>query len=172
MGPIYWHSPDPRAIIPIDAFHVSRSLRQVLRRRVFVVTFNTSFERVIRACAERPETWISEEIIRIYTELHRRGYAHSLETWRAGALVGGLYGVSIGAAFFGESMFSREPNASKFALVALVKRLKEQGFVLLDSQFMNEHLRQFGAVEVPREEYLRLLHGAIQFQCVFHPPSP
>lgn len=170
-GPIYWYSPDPRAIIPLDGFHVSRSLRQILRRRIFAVTFDTAFEEVIRACSDRPQTWISDEIICVYTELHRLGHAHSLETWRAGALVGGLYGVSIRGAFFGESMFSREPNASKIALVALVEHLRERGFKLLDSQFMNEHLRQFGAAEVPREEYLQLLQGAIRFQCMFHPPS-
>lgn len=170
-GPIYWYSPDPRAIIPLDGFHVSRSLRQVLRRRIFTVTVDTAFEEVMRACSDRPQTWISDEIICVYTDLHRLGHAHSLETWRAGALAGGLYGVSIGGAFFGESMFSREPNASKVALVALVERLRERGFKLLDSQFMNEHLRQFGAAEVPRDEYLLLLQRAIRVQCVFHPTS-
>ena len=160
-GVISWYSPDPRAIIPLDAFKISRSLKQVLARKVFDIKINTSFETVIGMCAERNETWISEEIKTAYNDLHFRGFAHSVESWQSGKLVGGLYGVSIGGAFFGESMFSTLPNASKVALVHLVERLRRQGFLLLDTQFMNEHLRQFGAIEIPRQEYLSLLANAL-----------
>lgn len=162
-GPISWYSPDPRAIIPLDTFNVPRSLRRRLGRADITCTVNGAFERVIRACAERgsfSDSWISDEIIGVYTDLHRRGMAHSVETWNKGVLVGGLYGVALGAAFFGESMFSRESDASKFALVHLVQRLRILGFLLLDTQIMNDHVRQFGAVEIPRATYLELLTRA------------
>jgi leucyl/phenylalanyl-tRNA--protein transferase len=166
-GGISWYSPDPRAIIPLDAFHVPRSLRRLIRRGLFAVTADRAFEEVMRACADRPETWISEEIIRVYGGLHAMSHAHSIEVWRGRALLGGLYGVSLGGAFFGESMFSREPNASKVALVALVNRLREKGYLLLDSQFMNDHLRQFGTAEIPRTEYLWLLARALEVRTSF-----
>jgi len=166
-GPIEWYSPDPRAIIPLDGLHVSRSLRRTLKRNVFTVRINTAFESVIRACAGRAETWISEEIIAAYTELHHRGFAHSVESWHDEQLVGGLYGVAIGGAFFGESMFSRMTDASKVALVHLVERLKRRGFTLLDTQFMTEHLRALGAIELPRRSYLRLLSKALTINTSF-----
>lgn len=162
-GTIQWFSPDPRAIIPLEGFVVSRSLRQARRRGQFEIRVNSAFEAVIRACAQREEeTWISEEIIAGYTRLHELGWAHSVESWREGELAGGLYGVAVGGAFFGESMFHRQTDASKIALVALVERMRERGFVLLDIQFMTEHLARFGAVEIPRREYLRRLETAIR----------
>ena len=166
-GQIGWYSPDPRAIIPLDAFRISRSLKQLLAKGTFEVKVNYAFKEVIRSCSDREETWISGEIIQAYGDLHRKGFAHSVETWQNGVLVGGLYGVAIGGAFFGESMFSSKPNASKVALVHLVKRLKERGFRLLDSQFMNEHVRQFGAIEIPRESYLVLLANALATDAAF-----
>ena len=161
-GPIHWYAPDPRAVMPLDAFHVPRSLRQVVRKGTFEVTIDVDFPAVIGACAEREETWISAVIERAYTELHRLGLAHSVETWREGRLAGGLYGVGLGGAFFGESMFSRETDASKVALVALVERLRSRGFVLLDTQFLTPHLARFGAVEIPRRQYERRLAEAIR----------
>lgn len=163
-GPISWHSPDPRAIIPLEDFNVPRSLRREMKRSACAITIDRAFEQVIAECAERrfpDDTWISADIVRVYTELYRTGIAHSLETWQDGRLVGGLYGVALGGAFFGESMFSRVPNASKFALVSLVGRLNARGYRLLDTQIMNEHIRQFGAVDIPRERYLRLLADAL-----------
>lgn len=160
-GGISWFSPDPRGVIPLDRFHVPRSLKQVLRSNIFETRVDTVFAQVIRRCADREETWISGEIIDTYTELHTRGFAHSVETWRSGRLVGGLYGVSLGRAFFGESMFSDESSASKVALVRLVEMLKGRSFLLLDTQFINDHLRQFGAVEIPRPRYLRMVAEAI-----------
>lgn len=166
-GSISWYSPDPRAIIPLTTFKISRSLRQVVRKRVFEIKVDTSFQEVIRACARREETWISAEIIRVYEALHVQGLAHSIEAWQGPDLVGGLYGVVIGGAFFGESMFSRVSNASKVALVHLVRLLKEQGFRLLDTQFMNVHLKQFGACEIPRTMYLKALHSALVVNAEF-----
>ena len=159
---IRWYAPDPRAIIPLDAFHVPRSLRQTIRKGIFEVTVNADFPGVIRACAERgEETWISREIERAYTELHALGLAHSVECWKEERLVGGLYGAALGGAFFGESMFSRETDASKVALVALVERLQARGFTLLDVQYLTPHLARFGAVEISRAEYERRLAGAL-----------
>ncbi|MER3523536.1 MAG: leucyl/phenylalanyl-tRNA--protein transferase [Ignavibacteria bacterium] len=166
-GPIEWHSPDPRAIIPLDGLRVSRSLRRTLRKKLFEVRIDTEFEAVMQGCADREETWISEEIIAAYTTLHKLGYAHSVETWQNDRLVGGLYGVAIGGAFFGESMFSRAPDASKVALVHLVQRLKERGFALLDTQFLTEHLRSMGAREISRARYLSLLADAIAIKTSF-----
>ena len=166
-GPIWWYSPDPRAVIPLDGFKISRSLRQRVRKGTYEIRFDTAFEAVIKACADRKETWISDEIIRGYTGLHRDGFAHSVESWRQGILAGGLYGVSIGGAFFGESMFSHETDASKVALVALVEHLRTHGFLLLDSQFINEHIRQFGTIEIPRVEYLRRLRVALKVETNF-----
>jgi leucyl/phenylalanyl-tRNA--protein transferase len=168
-GSIGWFSPDPRGIIPLDAFHIPSRLARVIRRGRFEVAIDRAFEEVMRACAEREDegTWISEEIVQCYVALHRLGLAHSVETWREGRLVGGLYGVHIGSAFFGESMFHRETDASKVALAALVDRLRRRNFSLLDVQWVNPHLKQFGAVEVGREAYLRLLKTAVAREAVF-----
>ena len=162
---IFWVEPRRRGVLPLDAFHVPRSLKKVLRTGRFHVTVDRAFERVIRACAEpapgRLRTWLNDELIDAYCDLAAAGHAHSVETWHADSLVGGLYGVSMGAAFFGESMFSKQSDASKVALVHLVERLKSRGFKLLDSQFMTEHLRQFGGIEIDRESYRRQLRDAL-----------
>ena len=169
-GSISWYSPDPRAIIPLTRFNVPRSLRREMKRSACTITVDRTFDQVIRECAEEryPDgTWISGDIIRVYTELHVMGVAHSVETWLEGKLVGGLYGVALGGAFFGESMFSRIPSGSKFALVSLVGRLQARGYRLLDTQIMNEHIRQFGAVEIPRDLYLALLSEALSLSIRF-----
>lgn len=164
---IYWYSPDPRAIIPLNEFKISRSLKQVIKKRIFEIRINVEFENVIEACADRKETWISQEIIKSYVNLHKLGYAHSVETWYKDKLVGGLYGVALGSAFFGESMFSRMKNASKVALVALVDILRKNNFILLDTQYITPHLKRFGAIEIDREEYLKILNDAIKKQNKF-----
>ena len=169
-GRIDYYSPDPRAILPLDAFHVPRSLARVARSGVFELRSDTAFETVIRTCAEsrpeRRETWLDERLVRAYVELHVRGFAHSVEAWREGRLVGGLYGVSLGAAFFGESMFSRPEaggrDSSKLCLVTLVEWLRAGSFRLLDTQFRTPHLARFGCVEIPRERYLELLQEALE----------
>jgi leucyl/phenylalanyl-tRNA--protein transferase len=166
-GDITWYSPDPRAILPLDKFRVPRSLRQRIRKNPFDIRVDTAFETVMRLCASREETWISAEIIGVYTQLHRAGYAHSVEAWDGGRLVGGLYGVALGGAFFGESMFSTMADASKVALVSLVERLRTRGFVLLDTQFTTEHLGHFGVVEITRSEYLTELEGALGREATF-----
>ena len=167
-GAIHWFAPDPRAVIELHGLRISRSLRAVLRRETFRVTINTCFEEVMRACADRDEgTWISDEIFEAYTGLHGLGYAHSVEAWQDDELVGGLYGVSIGGAFFGESMFHQVADASKVALVNLVERMRARELILLDIQFMTPHLRSLGATEIPRVEYERRLEGAIRKSCVF-----
>ena len=166
-GEIGWFSPDPRGIIPIDGFHVPHGLLRTVKKKRYEVRINSAFESVMRACADRSETWISEEIIASYINLHRLGFAHSVETWFNEELVGGLYGVSIAGAFFGESMFHTMTDASKVALFALVERLRDRGFRLLDSQYVTGHLKTFGAVEIPRPEYMRLLKQAIALDCKF-----
>ncbi len=166
-GAIQWYEPKQRAIFPLDGLKISRSLRQSLNSRVFTVRFNSAFETVMRRCADREETWISEEIVQSYCELQRRGFAYSVETWHGEELAGGLYGVALGGAFFGESMFSRMRDASKVALVALVRRLVERQFVLLDAQFMTPHLESLGAVEIPQREYLKRLQRALLLQRSF-----
>lgn len=167
-GALHWLAPDPRAILEFDRLIVSRSLRSAVRRGIFAVTFDQAFREVIRACADRPEgTWISEEITAAYTLLHRHGFAHSVETWKDGALAGGLYGVAIGGAFFGESMFHHVTDASKIALVHLVQRLQGRGYTLLDVQFMTDHLCRLGASEISREEYETRLVAAIERGCRF-----
>jgi leucyl/phenylalanyl-tRNA--protein transferase len=163
-GTIFWYEPDPRAIIPLNTFHVPHSLARAIRRGGFEVRIDTAFRTVIKACAEpapgRQITWISPEIIEAYNELHTLGFAHSVEIWIDGQLVGGLYGVALGGLFAGESMFSWVKDSSKIALVHLVERLRRGGFCLLDTQFMTEHLRRFGAIEIPRDEYqVRLAHA-------------
>lgn len=171
VGRLHWLAPDPRAVIELGAFRVSRSLRAVVRRGVFDVTVNRAFDDVIAGCADRPEgTWISADIKRAYHALHRLGYAHSVEAWGEGVLAGGLYGVALGGAFFGESMFHLVTDASKVALVRLVERLRERRFVLLDVQFMTEHLRGFGAVEIPKTVYERRLHQATRLSRTFVDP--
>lgn len=162
-GDIGWFSPDPRAIIPLDdRFHVPHGLRRVLKKHTFQVTFDADFGSVIRECGRqrREGTWISREIVAAYENLHRVGHAHSVEIWQDEKLAGGLYGVHIGGAFFGESMFHRVTDASKIALVALVDHLRRQGFVLLDTQWVTPHLERFGACEIARDDYMKLLGEA------------
>ncbi len=164
-GTLYWYSPDPRAIIPIDTYKPSKSLRPILNKSYFEIRINHDFKGVMRGCASPREgdeaTWISEEIISAYTELHHLGFAHSVETYLENQLVGGLYGVSIGAAFFGESMFHTVSNASKVAFHYLIEILKKRGFELLDTQFINDNVRRYGAIEIPKSEYVRLLKRAV-----------
>jgi leucyl/phenylalanyl-tRNA--protein transferase len=169
---LHWIDPDMRGVLPLDGLHVPRKLRAKIRRGLFEVRCNTAFEDVIQGCAEpaenRPDTWINPVIERLYNELFEMGFAHSVDCWQDGELVGGLYGVSLGAAFFGESMFSRVTDASKVALVHLVLRLKKGGFQLLDTQFTTPHLSRFGAEEIPREDYRRLLTKAVSAQAEFY----
>jgi leucyl/phenylalanyl-tRNA--protein transferase len=169
---IHWIEPRRRGVIPLDRFHEPRSLRKVIRQGRFAVRINADFPGVIAGCAEvrpsRPRTWLNDELIGLYCELHRMGYAHSVETWLGERLVGGVYGVSLGAAFFGESMFSRATNASKVALVELMRRLRAGRYLLLDTQFVTDHLRQFGAIEISLASYRRQLKRAIAAQAVFH----
>jgi leucyl/phenylalanyl-tRNA--protein transferase len=168
-GHIGWFAPDPRALIPLDdRFHVPHGLKRTLRKPGFEITIDTDFERVIRACATaHGDTWISKEIIVNYCELHRLGYAHSIEVRSQSQLAGGLYGVAIGGAFFGESMFHYATDASKCALVALVERLRRGNFTLLDTQWMTPHLEQFGAFQIPKEDYLSLLDQALSVERTF-----
>lgn len=157
-GEILWFSPTRRGIIPLDdRFHVPRGLKKALRKNAFEIRFNTAFREVMLGCAERDGTWIDGAIVESYCALHELGQAHSVECWDADGLQGGLYGVALGKAFFGESMFSRKTDASKIALVALVERLRERGFGLLDTQWMTDHLRTFGGLEIEKSEYLALL---------------
>ncbi|MCJ2873177.1 MULTISPECIES: leucyl/phenylalanyl-tRNA--protein transferase [Agrobacterium] len=162
---LFWVEPEVRGIIPLNSFHISKSLAKAMRKKPFDIRFNTAFEAVMSGCAaeapDRPSTWINATIRRLYSELHQIGHAHSVEAWEGKELVGGLYGVSLGAAFFGESMFSRRTNASKICLVHLVERLKASGFVLLDTQFTTEHLKTFGAIDVPKLEYAKMLDVAV-----------
>jgi leucyl/phenylalanyl-tRNA--protein transferase len=158
---VYWVEPKKRAIIPLDGFHMSKSLRKTIRNDMFEMKRDTAFREVVRRCAGREETWINDEIEESYTILHKQGHAHSVECWQEGELVGGLYGVKLGGAFFGESMFSARTDASKVALAWLVARLIVGGFKLLDCQFMTEHLRSLGAVEVRQKDYLKVLETAL-----------
>jgi leucyl/phenylalanyl-tRNA--protein transferase len=163
---VLWFRPDPRAIVPLDGFHISRSLARTLRRGRFEIRFNTDFEGVMRGCADRPEgTWISGRFVDVYGALHRAGKAHSVEAWRGGRLVGGTYGLALGGAFMAESMFHRETDASKVALAALVTRLRERDFILLDVQYVTPHLKSLGAVEITRREYERRLERALGLPC-------
>ena len=160
-GEIGWFSPDPRGVIPLDEFHIPHGLRRTLKKTPFEIRIDTAFSDVMKGCADRRTTWISREIVTSYEKLFELGYAHSVEAWRGDNLVGGLYGISIGGAFFGESMFSRETDASKVALVGLINRLCERNFQLLDTQWTTDHLAQFGCREIPRYEYLRQLNRAL-----------
>lgn len=158
---VFWLDLSRRGILPLDGFHVSRSLARSFARGGFEIAIDRDFDGVVAGCAERPETWINAEIFRLYGALHRRGAAHSVEVWAAGRLVGGVYGVTLGAAFFGESMFSRTRDASKFALVALIARLRSGGFTLFDTQFVTDHLVRLGAIEIERAEYHARLGDAL-----------
>ena len=167
-----WFDPDPRGILPLDAFHVPQRLARTIKAKRYSVTADADFASVIAGCGEatndRPKTWINSRIAELCIELHQMGYAHSVEVWDGLELVGGLYGIALGGAFFGESMFSRDRDASKVALVHLVARLRHCGFVLLDTQFTTPHLAQFGAVEIPRKEYRRRLTEALRIEAGFH----
>ncbi|MFN3781259.1 MAG: leucyl/phenylalanyl-tRNA--protein transferase [Candidatus Kapaibacteriota bacterium] len=158
---IEWYSPNPRAIFPIEKIKPSHSTKKILKKGIFEVRFDTCFERVIIECSNRPDSWINDVIINSYINLHNLGFAHSVESFQDGKLVGGLYGVAIGAAFFGESMFSLVSNASKVAFYHLIEHLKKKGFVLLDSQFINKHTKLLGAIEIPRTQYLKILKYAV-----------
>jgi leucyl/phenylalanyl-tRNA--protein transferase len=162
-GEILWFSPERRGLIPLDSrFRIPHGLRRTLKRGLFEVRWNTAFREVMLACAERKETWIDEVILESYCALHEEGFAHSVECWDADGLQGGLYGVALAGVFFGESMFHRKTDASKVALVALVETLREKNFHLLDTQWMTDHLRQFGGYELPRREYLAQLQAALE----------
>ena len=173
---LFWVDPRRRGILPLDAFHVPKRLRRVVRQGEFEIRCDSAFEQVIRGCAEatekRPNTWINDEIVRLYAGLFARGAAHSVESWHRDVLVGGLYGVAIGAAFFGESMFSRVTDASKVALVHLAARLRLGGYLLLDTQFLTPHLAQFGGVEITRACYHRLLAEALAYRASFPAALP
>jgi leucyl/phenylalanyl-tRNA--protein transferase len=162
---LFWVEPELRGIIPLDDFHVSKSLAKTIRRAPFDIRYDTAFEQVMEGCAapapDRPTTWINAKIRSLYATLHSMGHAHCVEAWEGDELIGGLYGVSLGSAFFGESMFSRRTDASKICLVHLVQRLRKQGFVLLDTQFTTEHLKHFGAIDVPKARYEKMLARAI-----------
>lgn len=160
-GSIRCFSPDPRGIIPLEAFHLPHGARKTVRDTAWKIRTDTAFKRVIRACAGREETWIDESIVCSYLALHEAGHAHSVEVWRDGSLAGGLYGVRLGAAFFGESMFSIHSGASKVALAYLVEKLRANGFLLLDTQWITSHLERFGACSIPRKRYLKLLEHAV-----------
>ncbi len=168
---VYWYAPDPRAIIPFEDFHVSKTLRRTVRKELFDIRFDTAFEDVMRACAEPrgdgEGTWISDGILQAYVDLHELGFAHSVEAWQDGELVGGLYGVALQGLFAGESMFHRVSDASKVCMVHLVRHLEERGFVLHDTQFMTPHLERFGAKEIPRYEYEALLRDALEVDAKF-----
>lgn len=174
-GALYWYSPDPRAIIPIETYKPPKSLRPLINKQYFDIRYNTDFEGVMRGCAvarfESDDTWISEEIIEAYTGLNKMGLAHSVEAFLNNKLVGGLYGVAFGAAFFGESMFYTEPNASKVAFHFLIQTLKNQGYELLDTQFINDNVRRFGAIEIPKVQYFNLLRKATAKKAHFIEPE-
>jgi leucyl/phenylalanyl-tRNA---protein transferase len=166
-GVINWYLPDVRTIIPLDNYNVPRSTRKEIEEQNFEIKFDNDFEGVLAGCADRESTWISDDLKSAYRRLKKRGHIHTVETWKDGKLIGGLYGVTFRGAFFGESMFSKVSQASKVALVALLKHLKEKDFVLLDVQYMTEHLRMFGADEISFEEYTKLLHKAYAKECEF-----
>ena len=166
-GAIEWFSPDPRGVLPLDRFHAPNALARLLKKEVFQIRINVSFTEVMRRCAQRDETWINDEIIASYTRLHQLGHAHSVEAWLDGQLVGGLYGVALGGAFFGESMFHEVTDASKVALAGLVDRLRARHFILLDTQWLTPHLARFGGTEISRRHYMHLLGRALALRCTF-----
>ncbi|MGQ9819901.1 MAG: leucyl/phenylalanyl-tRNA--protein transferase [Candidatus Kapaibacteriales bacterium] len=165
-GPIHWYSPDPRAVFFIKDIKIPRTVRQLMRRKVFEIRFDYSFERTILECAKREDTWISDTIINSYINLHHLGYAHSVEAYQNEEFAGGLYGVALGAIFFGESMVSKVSNSSKVAFFHLVEHLRNRNFILIDSQFINPHTARLGAIEIPRETYLQILKSAIEMKDV------
>ncbi len=167
-GKINWYEPEKRAILPLYGLRISRNLNRRIKHKTYSVTFDKSFREVITNCSKRTTTWISDEIIESYQNLFSLGYVHSVETWKRKKLVGGLYGVSIGGAFFGESMFSVEVDASKVALVKLVEHLNKKNFILVDCQFMTSHLKSLGAIDIPKTEYLTLLSRAINLSTNFN----
>lgn len=167
-GSIRCFSPDPRTIIPLDDFHIPHGTKKTLKDPAWEIRIDTVFEEVMRSCGEREETWINEQLVQSYVALHQAGWAHSLEVWREGKLAGGLYGVRLGAAFFGESMFHRHTGASKVALVTLVQKLRDGGFQLLDTQWTTPHLQKFGAREISRKSYLAQLAKSIRQKADFH----
>ncbi|GLV59650.1 leucyl/phenylalanyl-tRNA--protein transferase [Dictyobacter sp. S3.2.2.5] len=164
-GKVDWYAPDPRAILEHQNLHVSHSLRATIRKRIYTIRTDSAFEEVMHGCAQREETWINKEFIKTYVYLHRCGLAHSIEAWQEGRLVGGLYGVALGGAFMGESMFSRARDASKVCLVALTQHLQRHGYILHDTQFTTPHLITLGVTEIPRREYERRLRQALQLRC-------
>ena len=168
---IHWIDPKRRGVIPLDQFHISRSLRQRILHSNYTIRTDSDFSGVVQGCAEREETWINGDIFALYLALHEAGYAHSLEVWEADELIGGVYGVTLGAAFFGESMFSRRTDASKVALAYAVHRLRAGGFTLFDTQFLTPHLATLGGVEIPRADYHRRLNAALQQPAEFDPPD-
>ncbi|KGB80494.1 MAG: leucyl/phenylalanyl-tRNA--protein transferase [Confluentimicrobium sp.] len=168
---VFWVDPRRRGIFPLDNFHISRSLRRRILKEEYSIRTNTDFAGVLRGCAERDETWINDIIFDLYTQLHRAGFAQSLEVWQDGALTGGVYGVTLGGAFFGESMFSRRTDASKIALAYLVDRLRQGGFSLFDTQFLTPHLKSLGAIEISRAEYHVLLNRALHQTADFNAPA-
>lgn len=166
-GSIRWYSPDPRGILPLETFHVPHGLKRALRRPGWEIRIDTDFDGVLAGCSDRKETWITAAIAKNYRKLFESGHAHSVEVWKDGSLAGGLYGVALGGAFFGESMFHRVTDASKVALWHLVRILKEGGFTLLDTQWTTDHLEQFGIVEIGRDDYLQRLHEALPLPALF-----
>ncbi len=166
-GLINWYLPETRCIIPLDNFNVPRSVKKIIDKEKFEFRFNTDFLSIVNGCADRESTWISEELIKAYQRLQRRGHIQTVETWKDGVLVGGLYGVTFRGAFFGESMFSKVSQASKTALVKLIYHLQENGYVLLDVQYMTDHLKMFGAIEINFEKYNQLLEEAYDRACIF-----
>ena len=170
-GEIHWYCPNPRAIIPIETYKPSKSLRNILNRGIFEIRINTCFEKVMRACSvprfSGDGCWISDEMISVYTDLHRLGFAHSVEAFHEGKLAGGLYGVHIGGVFYGESMFTKVSNASKVAFHSLLEILKREKFILLDTQFINNNVERYGAVEIPRQQFLNTLSRAVEMSCTF-----
>ncbi|MBE1295969.1 MAG: leucyl/phenylalanyl-tRNA--protein transferase [Rhodobacteraceae bacterium] len=168
---IFWVDPKRRGILPLDGFRISRSLAKRIRNGGFTITVNRDFSRVVEGCADRPDTWINSEIFARYLDLHHMGHAHSLEVWHQGQLAGGVYGVSLGGSFFGESMFSRQRDASKVALAYLIDRLRQAGFVLCDTQFITDHLASLGAIEISRSAYQRRLQQAKELKADFTVPE-
>ncbi len=168
---LYWFDPELRGIIPLDNFHISRSLARVIRRRTFTISTNTAFSAVVEGCAAREDTWINGQLFALYDVLHRAGFAHSLEVWQDGMLAGGVFGIALGGAFFGESMFSARTNASKVALTYLVDRLRQTGFTLCDTQYLTPHLASLGGIEIPRADYRARLAEALTVNADFNAPE-
>lgn len=167
-GEIGWYRPNPRAILPLDQFHLSRSLQRKLRKNIFEITYDKDFSGVMRGCAKREPTWINDEFLQTYGQLHKLGKAHSVEVWQEGRLVGGTYGVHLGGAFFAESKFHTATDASKVALAKLVERLRERNFAILEVQYLTPHLRQFGVIEIPHAEYIQKLQAALKLKREFN----